>query len=693
MKVPKGSTRKLLAVATATIIAISVGVVLIPGSAMASTTPLNTTSFATTSTPIGQWMLPTAPGSNQACLTAGPASGSTSIPNCSPTTDSDNTGALRLTTNAGNAVGSVFDTLSLPASQGLDITFDTYQFDGTGADGISFILAASDPANPQPPVSAGPTGGSLGYSTDQSASGVPNGYLGIGFDVYGNFLNTGYGGSACPAVGNIGGTTYPQNVTVRGPGNGTNGYCLVGTTANETFPSLSNNLPGGTGSLDNQSATTHNASDRVPVEIAINPSGAAVSTASSLSVPANSLLVDFTPVGGSGHSFTAPLPNLHTNSEGIPAGWFSPTTGVPYQLTFGWTASTGGSNEYHEVNTLTSTTLDGPLPTLQLTDTDNASGVFKQGTSTTHVTLTPSLGSSAAEANPPTVTDTFPAGVVPGTPTGTSWDCSASAGQTVSCLYTGSTVSAGASYPPITVPISVTGSATVGAGTDSARVSSIDALPVSAADSFNVELLPSAPTAPTATARDGSASVSFTASGSDGGSPVTGYIITPYIGGVAQTPQTFNSTATTETVTGLTPASIYTFKVAAINGVGTGPNSAASGPVTILANPSITTSSLPDGEVGVAYSQTLAGTGGKIPYTWAVTTGSLPAGLTLNGATGDISGTPTASGPVTFTITLTDAYGQTATQSYTLTVDPDPSITTVTLSDGEVGAPYSQPLV
>ncbi len=685
----KFSARKALAVATATIIAMSIGVVLATGSATAATTPLISTSFATTTTPTGQWMLPTASGTNQACLTAGPVSGTTSIPNCSPTTDANNSGALQLTTNGGNQVGSVFDTTSLPASQGLDITFNTYQFHGSGADGISFTLAAADPTNPQPPASAGPTGGSLGYSTNQTLSGVPNGYLGIGFDVYGNFLNTSYGGSTCPSFGGVNGSTHPQNVTVRGPGNGTTGYCLVATSAADP-PNTSNNLPGGTGSLDNKSATTHDSSDLVPVEIAVNPSATSATTGSGKTVPAKSFLVDYTPVGGSAQSFTSALPDLVGNTLGIPSSWFDPTTGVPYQLTFGWTASTGGANEYHDINTLTSSTLNGQLPTMLLTDTDNASGVFKQGTTTTNVILTPSLGSSADETNPPTVTDTFPTGVVPGIPTGTNWDCTASAGQTVSCTYTGGTVTASSSYPAITVPIGVTGSAVVGAGTDSAKVSSIDALPVVAADSFNVELLPGAPTGVSATAGDASASVTFTAPGNDGGSAVTGYTITPYIGGVAQPAQTFNSTATTESVIGLTPGTAYTFKVAAINGVGTGPNSAAAGPVTPLSNPSITTATLPNGEVGVAYSQTVAGTGGKPSYAWSVTTGSLPTGLTLNAGTGVISGTPTVSGSVPFTVTLTDANNQTATQAYTVTVAADPSITTTTLPGGEVGAAYSQ---
>jgi len=57
-------------------------------------------------------------------------------------------------------------------------------------------------------------------------------------------------------------------------------------------------------------------------------------------------------------------------------------------------------------------------------------------------------------------------------------------------------------------------------------------------------------------------------------------VITPYVGSVAQAPQTFSSTATSQVITGLTTGTTYTFKVAAINGVGTGLVSSASAAVT-----------------------------------------------------------------------------------------------------------------
>lgn len=56
------------------------------------------------------------------------------------------------------------------------------------------------------------------------------------------------------------------------------------------------------------------------------------------------------------------------------------------------------------------------------------------------------------------------------------------------------------------------------------------------------------------------------------------------------------------------------------------------------------------------------------PPTFAVTSGALPAGMTLNATTGAISGTPTVAGSNSFTITATDAYGNTGSAAYTLTV-------------------------
>lgn len=64
---------------------------------------------------------------------------------------------------------------------------------------------------------------------------------------------------------------------------------------------------------------------------------------------------------------------------------------------------------------------------------------------------------------------------------------------------------------------------------------------------------------------------------------------------------------------------------------------------------------LPDATLSTPYAQALTETGGTPPETWAVTGGSLPPGMTLNPATGLLSGTPTSSGVFVFVVTMTDS--------------------------------------
>jgi len=100
---------------------------------------------------------------------------------------------------------------------------------------------------------------------------------------------------------------------------------------------------------------------------------------------------------------------------------------------------------------------------------------------------------------------------------------------------------------------------------------------------------------------------------------------------------------------------------------------------------SITTTTLPDGVAGQSYSATLQATGGTLPYTWSLTTGLLPAGLTLNSA-GVISGTLTSSAITqSFTVTVTDSSSPTkltATAPLRITVTtPEPSTLSITSID------------
>jgi uncharacterized protein (TIGR03437 family) len=110
----------------------------------------------------------------------------------------------------------------------------------------------------------------------------------------------------------------------------------------------------------------------------------------------------------------------------------------------------------------------------------------------------------------------------------------------------------------------------------------------------------------------------------------------------------------------------------------------------------ITTTSLPNGVVNVVYpSTTLQAAGGNPPYTWTVSAGALPAGMTLNSA-GVLSGTPSASGPFSFTAKVADSSTPTpltATQPYSFTIGTALTITTTALPNGVVNVAYpSTPL-
>lgn len=100
---------------------------------------------------------------------------------------------------------------------------------------------------------------------------------------------------------------------------------------------------------------------------------------------------------------------------------------------------------------------------------------------------------------------------------------------------------------------------------------------------------------------------------------------------------------------------------------------------------------LPNGAVGAAYNQSvMASPSGS--YTYAVTAGALPAGLSLNSATGAITGTPTTSGASNFTITATSAAGCTGSQAYTINIQSTPRIVRIAPSGGAPGGPVSVPI-
>jgi N-acetylneuraminic acid mutarotase len=105
---------------------------------------------------------------------------------------------------------------------------------------------------------------------------------------------------------------------------------------------------------------------------------------------------------------------------------------------------------------------------------------------------------------------------------------------------------------------------------------------------------------------------------------------------------------------------------------------------------SLSPAALPNGATNVAYNQTISASGGTAPYTFAVTSGSLPPGLTLNSG-GLLNGTPTTTGIFNFTVTATDNDGCTGNRAYSITVICSVlSLSPATLPNGTINVPYNQ---
>jgi Putative Ig domain len=118
----------------------------------------------------------------------------------------------------------------------------------------------------------------------------------------------------------------------------------------------------------------------------------------------------------------------------------------------------------------------------------------------------------------------------------------------------------------------------------------------------------------------------------------------------------------------------------------------------------ISATSLPNGQVGDAYSGSLIATGGVAPYHWSVATGSLPTGVSISASSGTVSGQPTAAGSFSFAVGVQDSSAaKESVTSPSLSVKiasasaaPTPAalqISTISLPNGQVGDAYGGSLV
>ena len=128
-----------------------------------------------------------------------------------------------------------------------------------------------------------------------------------------------------------------------------------------------------------------------------------------------------------------------------------------------------------------------------------------------------------------------------------------------------------------------------------------------------------------------------------------------------------SSSGTTGTISGTpTTAGSYTFTIQVRDSRGI---IAAKSFTVVISAPAITiTGTLANGSAGAEYAGILSASGGTSPYTWELTSGSLPTGLTLNAETGRITGIPRTAGTYTFKIQATDTDGLTASRTFTIKI-------------------------
>lgn len=135
----------------------------------------------------------------------------------------------------------------------------------------------------------------------------------------------------------------------------------------------------------------------------------------------------------------------------------------------------------------------------------------------------------------------------------------------------------------------------------------------------------------------------------------TGLILNSATGAITGNPTTagtFDFTITATDANGCSGSRPYTINIASVQC-----------PVITLSP-----TTLPPGVVGTPYSQLVTATGGTGPYTYVISSGALPAGLTLNPTTGLISGVPLSAGLFSFTLQATDSGGCVGARPYTLSI-------------------------
>ncbi len=391
---------------------------------------------------------------------------------------------------------------------------------------------------------------------------------------------------------------------------------------------------------------------------------------------------------------TVPLP-LAIAVPTIPSG----VVGTSYSVSF---SATGGTPAY--TWSLTSGSLPAGMSlaanTGTISGTPTASGTYI-------FTVTVTDTSSPVQTQSATVTVTIAPAPVSALPltifTSTLASGTDGVAYSQSLLATGGTPAYTWSITSGSLPVGLTLAAGTGVITGTPTATGIFGFTATVTDSSNpaqtksvplsITIAPTQLTITTSALASGTESVAYSQTlHAAGGTPAYGWSITS-----GTLPAGLTLAAGAGVISGM-PTASGTFGFTATVTDSSNPAQTKSVPLSITITStqlSITTSTLATGTDGVAYSQNLQATGGTPAYTWSVTSGSLPAGLTLTAGNGVISGTPTASGTFAFTATVTDSSNPAQTKSVPLSItiaSTQLTITTSVVTSGTESAAYSQTL-
>ncbi|SMH50399.1 conserved repeat domain-containing protein [Rathayibacter oskolensis] len=666
---------------------LAVLLVVVPATKAEAATVLVQEAFGGTSVPDSAWQ-----ALDSACITratAAPPTGSSTLGVCANRTDapraSTSPGFLQLTDTRTNAKGGAIYNRPIPATGGLDVQFDQYQYQAVlglqGADGIGFFLTDGSRSL----TAAGAPGGSLGYGQSTTVDGVNGGYLGIGLDVYGNYSSSQGGlGAGCPTTPAPPGTVG-NRIVARGPGQGRTGYCYLQGVAPGTSLRPTVNL-GDTGAPAASAGRT--------VRVTISPATFPVVTVY---------------YGASAGLAASALTQVMQ---------FTMTTAAPLTYKLGFTASTGGSSDTHlirNVSVSSINTLDDITLVKQIDRTTTQPATYSEGSvipyqfvvtnGAINGTLT---GVAVSDPKVPTVTcpTTTLAALATVTCTGSHTvtaaeavagslvnTATATATKTVNTTTTAVTSRTATVTAAITTPAPAITLAKSGALTETIVNGQADAgeritysfvarntgnvtlQNVAVTDPKVTGITPTSTTlAPGASATFTSAAYTVTQADINSGTALTN---TATVSGrtLAATPATVTATSTVNTPIRYAPAIALTKTGALTAGSTVGATIAYSFTVSNTGNVPLTAVAIADPKVTVVYG-TWPGTAGQLGVaqsvgataTYTLTQADIDAGSVVNTATA--TGTPPTGSAVTSTASRTVTLTRAADLAFTKTANP-----------------------